>query len=229
METTLHRQLKELFAADPACREVQVDGFRIDAVDGDRLIEIQAASLGAIRDKVRTLLETHDVHVVKPLAARKYLIRRDRKQGRVVSSRYSPARQSIFHLFEDLVHFVGVFPHPRLSLEAVLTEQEEHRLPPRQRTGRRRRRRGRDYRVDDRLLVEVGERTVFKTAADLVSVLPDDLPSPFTTADVAASAGVPRWLAQKLAYCLRQTAAVDVLGKRGNAVLYEFREQRAAA
>ena len=60
----------------------------------------------------------HDVHVVKPLAARKYLV--TRRRGKVVSARYSPSRETIYDLFYDLVHFVGVFPHPRLALEAVL-------------------------------------------------------------------------------------------------------------
>ncbi|MFQ5734409.1 MAG: hypothetical protein ACE5KM_20920, partial [Planctomycetaceae bacterium] len=81
METTLHRQLKELYVDDVDNREVAVDGFRIDAVVDSTLIEIQCASLSAIRDKVRRLLESHDVRVVKPLAARKFLITRRRKRG----------------------------------------------------------------------------------------------------------------------------------------------------
>ena len=51
-ETTLHRQLKALYSSSAEDRqEVTVDGFRIDAIADDRLIEIQCASLGAIRKK----------------------------------------------------------------------------------------------------------------------------------------------------------------------------------
>ncbi len=220
METTLHRQLKALYAPDDAGQEVALDGFRIDAVAEDgRLIEIQHASLGAIRDKVRVLLEDHDVHVVKPLAARKYLIKKT-AGGRLLSSRYSPSRASMLHLFEDLVHFVSVFPHPRLTLEAVLTEQEEHRVPR-----RKRRRMGKDYRVIDRQLREIVGRMELRTSSDLAGLLPKGLQKTFTTRDIADRADVPRWLAQKMAFCLRKTGAVNMVGKQSNALVYEYHIQ----
>jgi len=225
MESTLHRQLKSLYGGSAEDLEVQVDGYRIDAVVRGRLFEIQQASLSALRDKVRTLLERHRVVVVKPLVSRKYLIRRDQPDGEIVSARYSPTRENLFHLFEDLVHFVTVFPHPNLTLEVVLTEQEEHRV-----TRVRRRRRGPDFRVADRLLVDVVSTTKLKTAADLRRLLPASLPVHFTTGDLALHAQIPRWLAQKTAYCLRKTGAITVEGKQGNAWLYGIpRKARRAA
>jgi hypothetical protein len=215
METTLHRQLKALYATDAAGQEVAVDGFRIDALGEGRLVEIQYGSLGAIRDKVRKLVRRHDVLVVKPLAARKQIARRQRRGGPVVSVRYSPLRQTYFDLFEDLVHFVGVFPHRRLVLEVVLTEQEEHRIP-----ARKRRRFGRDYRVEDRTLRSIEGRLKLQTAGDLAALLPTGLTETFTTEDIAREAGIARWLAQKMAYCLRKTGAVAAVAKRGNAVVY---------
>src|SRR6188472_1609844 len=96
METTLHRQLKALYSGDDSLQEVALRGYRIDAVVADRLIEIQYGSLGAIRDKVRILLANHDVLVVKPLAARKYLVKVAKRGGRIASQRYSPTRET-FH------------------------------------------------------------------------------------------------------------------------------------
>lgn len=222
METTLHRQLKELYAIDPDQREVVVDGYRIDAVRDKVLVEVQSASLSALRDKVRVLLDDYPVLVVKPLAASKLLVKRKRKGGRVVSTRYSPRKETVHDLFLELVHFVGVFPHPGLTLHVLLTEQEEHRLPR-----KARRWRGKDYRVEDRRLVAVRERHEFRTAADLLSLLPATTPESFTTADLARDAGIPRWLAQKMAYCLRMTDAVRVVGKTGNSVLYQRGESDA--
>lgn len=215
METTLHRQLKALYVDDPARREVTVDGFRIDAVVDGTLVEIQCASLSAIRDKVRRLLNTHRVHVVKPLASRKLLITRQRKNGPVVSQRHSPSRATAFELFDELVHFTTVFPHENLTLELLLVEIEEHRI-----RRKPRRWRGKDYRVADRTLRSVAERQTFRTAGDLLTFLPAGLPDPFTTADVARLAGVPRWLAQKAAYCLRQSGAVTCITQRGRLRVY---------
>jgi hypothetical protein len=215
METTLHRQLKEFYCGDALAREVWVQDYRIDAVVAGELIEIQLASLSALRKKVPALLREHPVVVVKPLAAHKTIFRRDRKNGPVTSRRVSPRHETLLDLFQELVHFVDVFPHPRLRLEVLLTEQEEDRI-----RRVRRRRRSKDYRIEDRRLIGIHSRHVLKTAEDLVQLLPDDLPEQFTTADVARAAEIPRWLAQKMAYCLRRMEAITLSGKRSNALLY---------
>jgi hypothetical protein len=215
METTLHRQLKELYAIDPLRREVAVAGYRIDAVADGRLVEIQYGSLGAIRAKVRKLLASHDVLVVKPLAASKRLVTQARRNAQPVIRR-SPRHETVYDVFLDLVHFVDVFPHPRLTLHVLLTEQEEHRRPV-----AKRRWKSKGYRVASRRLVGVVERHVFRTADDLAGLLPRTLPAAFSTADISRGLGIPRWVAQKMAYCLRETDAVRHVGKSGNAWLYE--------
>lgn len=193
-----------------------VDGFRIDGVVDETLIEIQCASLGAIRDKVRRLLKSHRVLVVKPLAARKRLIKYKRKGGQVVSRRLSPKRESFYDLFSEQVHFLNVFPHPRLTMEILLTEQEEHRLPRLKSRWTRK-----NFRVADRCLSDVVDKLVLRTAADMLAMLPPSLPEVFTTQDLAREAQIPRYLAQKMAYCLRKSQAAAVVGKSGNAILYQ--------
>jgi len=209
METTLHRQLKQLYAGDAAC-EVRVDGYRIDAVANGRLIEIQQGSLSALRTKVSRLLERHEVLVVKPLFAHKTIIRLERRSQREVSRRVSPAHDTVWDAFQDLVHFVDVFPHPRLTLEVVLTEVEEHR-PANPRIGWRQR-----DRAADRTLLSICGRHTFRTNADLLALLPDTLPAEFTTALLAEVLELPRWWAQKVAYCLRRTGALETT-RRGRA------------
>src|SRR5262249_31800045 len=85
VETSLHRELKECYCDDDAGREVSVGGYRIDAIVDGALIEIQQASLAALRTKTRALLETHDVVVVKPLSALKTILRLKRRNGPVAS------------------------------------------------------------------------------------------------------------------------------------------------
>ncbi|MFN5298397.1 MAG: hypothetical protein ACK5HA_08870, partial [Planctomycetaceae bacterium] len=166
METTLHRQLKALYAGTPGEQEVARDGFRIDAIHEGELIEIQHASLGALRTKIRRLLIAHSVTIVKPLAQTKRIVSRP-SPAAPIKARNSPLHQGWLHLFDDLVHFVDVFPHPRLTLEVVLTEQEELREPR-----QTRRRFGRTYRVCDRRLTAVLERRAIRTPTDLLAFLP---------------------------------------------------------
>ena len=94
METSLHRDLKTLYAGADARFEASLDGYRIDVMSGGRLVEIQHASLSAIRDKIRALLENHTVVVVKPIVVEKLVVKRASKGGPVTVRRRSPeARQ----------------------------------------------------------------------------------------------------------------------------------------
>lgn len=225
METSLHRELKAIYAGSGNQQEVACDGFRIDAVRRGLLIEIQHGSLAAIRDKVSTLLNKHRVLVVKPLLARKQLIKQDKKRGRIVSRRYSPKRAKLLDLFDELVYFVNVFPHRRLVIEVPLVEVQELRYPGH---GRRRRWRRNDFQVEDQKLVRVVDTFRFKKPADLCKLMPLDLPATFHTGHLANGLKTPRHTAQRMAYCLRETGAIRVVGKQGNAILYRQRKRRAA-
>jgi hypothetical protein len=218
MATQLHQQLKDLYVARRDRQEVDFPGFRIDAIDSrGRLIEIQCAGLAAISRKIQSLLNEHAVTVVKPLAARRRIVTLDRPGGNVIRSRLSPARQKLAHVFLELVHF-PVFPHPRLRLEVLLTEQEETRVPPTARSSWKKK-----YSVQERKLVAVERRIRLTSPADLWRALQVDLPGPFTTSDLAAAGAMPRWLAQKAAWCFRRMGFFEVSGKQGNAVVYAIR------
>ncbi len=226
METSLHRQLKALYAGEGACQEAPLGNFRIDVVCGDILIEIQHGSLAAIRGKVTQLLRKHRVLVVKPLVVRKTLINCASKDGPETGRRLSPKRCNVLSLFDELVYFIRVFPHRRLTLETPLVEVEEWRYPGH---GRRRRWRKNDFQVADQKLVRLCGVEQFRTPADLLRLLPTDLPKPFHTGQLAESLGVQRWIAQRITYCLRHMHALRDVGKAGNARMYEIRRSRREA
>ena len=221
METTLHRQLKSLYAGPDSLVEQRVAGYRIDAIRDGQLVEIQHGSLAAIRTKIAKLLARHEVLVVKPLVVRKQLVNLSRKEGKELSRRLSPKRGSALDLFDELVYFTRVFPHANLTLQTPLVEIEERRYPGH---GKRRRWRRRDHVVEDQRLVAVVGVHEFRTAADLLALLPRRLPQPFHTGQLAEALSIRRWTAQRIAYCLRQTGAAEPCGKLRNAILY----QRAA-
>jgi hypothetical protein len=225
METSLHRDLKAFYADKDAQFEASLGGYRIDVMSGGRLVEIQHGSLAAIRDKVRTLLKDHAVVVVKPIVVRKLLVKRAHREGDIVDRRISPKRGTLLDLFDDLIHFTGVFPHDRLTLEVALVDIEEWRYPGH---GRRRRWRLDDYQVEDQKLVAVRAIHRFQTAGDLTRLVQGPLPQPFHSGHLAESLRVDRWIAQRIAYCFRETGTVRQVGKQGNTRLYEFAESRKA-
>lgn len=225
METTLHRQLKERYAEGGGLTEQRLGRYRIDVVRGQQLVEIQHSSLSSIRDKIRALLKKHDVVVVKPIVVRKHLVKLKHQGGEVISRRRSPKQRTLLDIFEELVHFTRVFPHKRLTLEVLLVEIEEWRYPGH---GRRRRYRDDDHEVEDQHLVEVHGVYEFRSATDLCRLLPTELPKQFHTGHIAEGLGVDRWVAQRMAYCLRNTGALKQVGKLGGAWLYEQKRRKAA-
>jgi len=210
METSLHQQLKEQYLTSSSKSEQQLGRYRIDVISGDTLIEIQCSGLAAIRDKVKDLTPDWPLRVVKPIVHRRTVI--SKKWSRVTGKRVSKSVGSWIDLFDELIHFVTAFPRPNLTLEAVLVDIEEIRRPSRKRH--------REYRVEDRHLLEVVDRLELSTPLDLYRLLPTPIPEEFTTKTLADNLQCPRWLAQKIAYCLRETSAALPVGKQGNSICY---------
>ena len=224
METSLHRDLKSHYADDRNCLEVPLGEYRIDALADDWLVEIQHGSLSAIRNKVKSLLKSHQVLVVKPLLRTKQLIKRKKKKGAVAGRRKSPKRASWLDIFDELLYFTSVFPHPRLAIEFVMVDVQEWRYPGH---GRRRRWSKKDFVVEDQKLLAVHDATRLCKVEDLWQPLGDlKLPRPFHTGHLAESLGVCRETAQRIAYVMRQTGAIHQVGKQGNAILYERIKKR---
>jgi hypothetical protein len=105
-----------------------------------------------------------------------------------------------------------------------LVDIEELRFPGH---GKRRRRRENDFQVADQRLVRIVESRTFRTLGDLRRLLPIDLPTTFHTGHLAMNLNVPRGIAQRIAYCLRETGGVRVVGKEGNAILYRYTRRAA--
>ncbi|MEM9622026.1 MAG: hypothetical protein AAF993_10280, partial [Pseudomonadota bacterium] len=102
------------------------------------------------------------------------------------------------------------------AVEVVLTREEEiRRFDP-----RKNRRRG-GWRVQERRLLEIVDGMRLDNMADLLLFVQGDLPQPFTTRQLAQALGEPLATAQQMAYCLRHAGVTQIVGKEGNALLYQ--------
>ncbi|MCP4549990.1 MAG: hypothetical protein GY835_26325 [bacterium] len=208
-ERPLHAALKNRLAQPGDCLEAPLEGYIIDILRDDLLIEIQTRSFSSLKRKLLDLTRRHRVLLVHPIALEKWIVKGED------SRRRSPRRGRIEEIFEELVSFPALLAEPNFTLEVLLTREEEKR---RYEAGRARRRKG--WVIEERRLVDVVESRIFSTPEDMVALLPAGLPEPFTTADLAAASGLPRWRAQKMAYCLREMGAIRQMGKIGRSLAY---------
>ena len=216
-EKPLHASLKRWYGQPGDRFEVPVDGFVIDIVRGDLLIEIQTRGFSAMKRKVTTLLDLgHRVLIIHPIAIDKWIVKIG-ADGEILSRRRSPKHGSPIEVFAELVSFPGLLAHPHLQIEVVMVNEEEYRSYT---PGQAWRRKG--WSVVERRLIEVVDTVAINNVDDLAALLPPGLPDPFTTADLAASLGRPRRIAQQMAYCLRGAEAIVQVGKRGNTVEYRL-------
>jgi hypothetical protein len=216
-EGSLHAALKALYTRPGDRVEESVDGYVVDVVRDDELVEIQTASFSSAARKLRRLVIDHKILLVHPIATERWLVRVD-ADGVVTDRRRSPKRGLPLDLFHELVAFPELVAHPNFRIELVLIREEELRGPiP---DGARYRYPREWWRLDRRLL-EVIETIRVDTPTDLLRLLPADLPDPFTSADIATASRRTRHLAMRTAYCLQRSGAARCIGRHGRAQVYE--------
>lgn len=214
-EKPLHEALKQWYASPEDSFEVQVDGFVIDIVRGDLLIEIQTRNFSAIKRKLEKLIVNHSVRLVYPIPREKWIVKLAEDGSAPISRRKSPKRGAYNHIFEELVRLPELLKDPNFSIELLLIDEEEVRRYDGVRGWRRK-----GWVTDERRLLQVVDRRILNSPEDMKSFIPEYLTGTFSVNDLAAAASISRRLARKTLYCLRKMGCVIPAGKRANAILY---------
>lgn len=218
-EGPLHAALKAAYAANGGEEEVAVQTFIADAVRNGIMYEIQTGSFSGLGRKMSALADVGPVVLVHPIAQNTTIIKQPVKPDEKVVTRKSPKHGALIHIVNELVYLPLMLNHPNFSVEAVLTQEREIRVYD----PKKNRRRG-GWRVKERHLVDIVEGVRLQSMGDLYNFLRVELPSPFSTRDLAFALDQPLGIAQKMAYCLRHAGETEVVGKKGNALLYNDAE-----
>ncbi|HEX9018083.1 MAG TPA: hypothetical protein VF806_02790 [Anaerolineaceae bacterium] len=214
-EKSLHAALKQWYLQPDDHLEVKVDGYIIDLVRGEQLVEIQTGSFSPLKYKLAKLARSHTVRLVFPIAQEKWIIRLPGDTQEKPQRRKSPKRGQVEQVFKELVYIPALIQNENFSLEVLLIREEELRRHEANKAWRRR-----GWVTQERRLLEVIERQVFQTPYDLARLLPASLPDPFTARELAKAAGQPDWLARKMIYCFKVMGIIALKGKRGRSLLY---------
>lgn len=216
-EKSLHAALKRWYAAPDDRMEARVDGYIIDLIHGDLLVEIQTGSFSPLKRKLAALAASHPVRLVFPVAVEKWIIRLPLSESGQAVRRKSPLRGSVEMLFKELVYIPALLNIENFTLEVLLIREEEVR---RFDASRARGWRRKGWVTHERRLLEVVDRRIFHTPDELCGLLPAVLSDAFTVKELAKAAGQPEWLARKMVYCFKALGKVAPDGKRGRALLY---------
>ena len=179
-----------------------MDGYIIDVVRGQELVEVQTGSFRPLRPKLERLLDFHPMRIVHPIAAERRLVRVD-AEGKTVSSRRSPQKGKFLDVFEHLVSFPTLLTHPNFTLEVVLCRDELRRGPNRQKI---------------RYLVEILDRRELRNEQDAAAWLPPT--ATFTSSALALTLNCSRALAQRFLYCLKALEVITLARKEGRTPIY---------
>jgi len=213
-ERSLHAALKRWYARPGDEFEATVEGYVVDIVRDDLLVEIQTRGFSAMKRKLRDLTDRHRVRLVYPIPRERWVVRLAPGGNGVHSRRKSPLHGDVELLFNELVSVPDLLAHPSFAVHVLLIQEERvRRFDPTRRGCRR-------WVPCERRLLEVCDERLFRSPADLADLLPDGLPDPFTTGDLSTALRRPRRLAQRMAYCLRALELIEPVGRSAGGVAY---------
>lgn len=219
-ETELHEQLKHIYAGTNGATERDVDGFVVDVVTDDRLIEIQTRGLGKLRRKIETLRSGHRITIVHPIAV-ETIITKLAADGELLGSRRSPRKGRLEHAFREIVSIADLLPHRNVTIELVLVRAVETRMDDGKGSWRRR-----GVSIVARQLGEIVARHAFRTRTDYLRMLPEEIPTRFTNGDIITVTGLRYRDVQPITSSLRKMGLIRLVDKRGREQVYERASKR---
>src|SRR4029450_8422359 len=173
-EQPLHAALKYWYARPGHVLEAALDGYVVDLLRGNHIIEIQTGNFAAIRRKMRRLSRHYRVTLVYPVAYERWIVKLPTTTGNQPVRRKAPRRQRLDQLFQELVSFPDLLRCPNFSIEIVCIQAEGG-----QRYDRRHGRRRRGWVIVERRLLGGLERHIIATPSDLWSLISWGIPEPF--------------------------------------------------
>jgi hypothetical protein len=166
-EKALHAALKGWYAQPNDQIEVSVNGFFVDIVQDDILVEIQVRNFSAVKRKLIELTLHHPVRLVYPIVLERWIVKVAKNGQNQLSRRKSPKKGSPECIFDELVSFPKLFLNPNFSMDVLFIHEEEVRQYDGTRGWRQR-----GWITQERRLLRVVDRRLFETPSDFARFIP---------------------------------------------------------
>ncbi len=214
-ERSLHSEIKKVYSLPSDQFEVKLDNYIVDILRGQLIIEVQTKNFSALKEKLQTLLEKHQVRLVYPLPEKKWITTYT-KENIVINKRRSPKKGKLTDLFRELVMISHIVGNENFSLEVLLIDEEEVRCNDGKGSWRRR-----GVSIKERRLLQVNSRILFQNKTDYLKILPNNLNQVFTNKELSNLAKIPVRTARQITYCLRKSEAIKLAPKKGRELSFQ--------
>jgi len=237
-ESTLHAQLKQLYAGIGGQLEVPVGSYICDCrTEYGELIEIQTGSFGPLKHKLQCIAQSYRVKIVHPIVC-SCLIETYSADKVLLRKRQSPKKGSSWDLFKALLHAPELVKHKNISLELVALDITETRIDNGNGSWRRK-----GISLADKRLRIIHDTRLLHYPDDYEHFIPFNIEETFTTRDffnrcqAIRSATKPNSeqvfsipaletltypTAQKAVYVLYRIGLLERIGRKGKSYLYRI-------
>lgn len=121
-EGSLHANLKEWYMVPGDKQEVTVDGYDVDILHGEVLIEIQTCNFASIKNKLNDLVEKHKVRLVYPIPTEKWIIQMTQDNKNCLGKRKSPQKRGTLRLFKSQALIISnPIPEPPMPQQTIFS------------------------------------------------------------------------------------------------------------
>lgn len=215
-EKTLHSVLKYYLEPCDDFHEVAVGRYVADILRNGCITEIQTRSFDRLRNKLAAFLKEYPVTVVFPIAKTRWYYVTDSESGEVSEKKKSPRYGSVYDAFKELYKIKMLLDSENLYFHFILLDITEYR-----RTVKKSRRNHKGVELVERIPNAIEAEVFIDGKDDFLKLIPEGLPSPFTSKDLAKAIKRPRSLAQTALNVLESVGAVQRVGKDGRSFLYQ--------
>ena len=216
-EKALHSVLKYYLEPCDDFHEVAVSGYVADIMRDGCITEIQTRGFDKLRNKLRTFLKEHPVTVVFPIAKSKTIYVTDSQSGEISAPKKSPKKGSVYDAFRELYKIKMLLECENLYFHFILLDVTEYRQTVKKSYKNRK-----GYETLERIPNQILSEIYIDSKNDYIKLIPNELPSPFTSADFAKAIKRTRATAQTALNVLRHVGAVTCTGKENKSYLYEI-------
>ncbi len=217
-EKTVHAVLKNYYVPEESCHEQKVAGFVADAFTGSEIVEIQTRNFNTLRRKLEAYLPLYDVTIVYPVARTRYLRYIHPETGEITPPRKSPKTGRAYQIFPELYRIKSFLNHEHLHIRIALLDVEEFRFLDGSGADKKK-----GATKSNAFPLDFIQEITLLSPADYTQLLPEGLPTPFSTKDYKKAAHITQSVASVALNILLAVDIVERVGKEGNLYLYQIK------